>query len=99
MSWRGDRYKLADNGEEQAANQGACQEMGRLYDGFICCRGGDSRKREEVGCSSQPEISSSPSRPHLSSLVTKGDCVQAALVGRSADIPTPRSSDHRASTL
>ena len=40
-----------------------------------------------------------PSRPHLSSLVTKGDCVQAALVGRSADIPTPRSSDHRASTL
>ena len=94
MSWRGDRYKLADKGEEQAANQGACQEMGRLYDVLSVVVAEIPEREKRLVAAASLKLGAAPLAP-VSSLVTKGDCVQAALVGGSADIPTRRHSDLR----
>ena len=45
MSWRGDRYKLNDHGQEQAANQRAYYENGEIVVAEI------PERVEEVGCS------------------------------------------------
>lgn len=98
MSWRGDRYKLNDHGQEQATNQRACQENGEIVD-VLSVVVAEIPEREKRGWLQQPEISCSPlSRSPRSShkkrrLRSSKRYYASRGISRHSDTPTPRSYD------
>ena len=97
MSWRRDRYKLNNHGQEQAANQRACQDNGEIVD-VVSIVVAEIPEREKRGWLQQPEIScSSLSRllaHHKKRRLRSGKRYYASRgISRHSDTPTPRSSD------